>query len=65
MPLDTHITLAWGRDYNDVSPIRGVILGGGAHTLRVQVDVVRLPDGEPGGCRPAEAGHYDRSSVRL
>jgi len=48
IPLDTHITLAWGRDYNDVSPIRGVILGGGAHTLRVQVDVVRLTDGEPG-----------------
>ncbi len=41
-PPDTHITLAWGRDYNDVSPIRGVILGGGAHALRVQVDVVRL-----------------------
>ena len=41
LPRDTHITLAWGRDYNDVSPIRGVILGGGAHSLRVQVDVVR------------------------
>jgi transglutaminase-like putative cysteine protease len=48
VPIDTHITLAWGRDYNDVSPIRGVILGGGAHSLRVQVDVVRLVDGEPG-----------------
>ena len=48
IPQDTHITLAWGRDYNDVSPIRGVILGGGAHSLRVQVDVVRLADGEPG-----------------
>jgi transglutaminase-like putative cysteine protease len=48
LPLDTHVTLAWGRDYTDVSPIRGVILGGGAHSLRVQVDVVRLTDGEPG-----------------
>jgi transglutaminase-like putative cysteine protease len=46
LPSDTHITVAWGRDYSDVSPIRGVILGGGAHTLEVHVDVVRLPDGE-------------------
>jgi len=42
LPSDTHITVAWGRDYNDVSPIRGVILGGGAHTLQVHVDVVTL-----------------------
>jgi transglutaminase-like putative cysteine protease len=42
VPSDTHITVAWGRDYNDVSPIRGVILGGGAHALQVHVDVVRL-----------------------
>ena len=35
-----HVTLAWGRDFSDVSPIRGVILGGGEHTLRVAVDVV-------------------------
>jgi transglutaminase-like putative cysteine protease len=42
LPSDTHVTVAWGRDYNDVSPIRGVILGGGAHALHVHVDVVRL-----------------------
>jgi transglutaminase-like putative cysteine protease len=42
LPSDTHITVAWGRDYNDVSPVRGVILGGGAHDLQVHVDVVRL-----------------------
>jgi transglutaminase-like putative cysteine protease len=46
LPSDRHVTLAWGRDYSDVSPIRGVILGGGAHTLRVHVDVVRLSEGE-------------------
>jgi len=45
LPSDRHITLAWGRDFSDVSPIRGVILGGGAHTLRVHVDVIRLADG--------------------
>ncbi len=39
VPTDRHITLAWGRDYGDVSPIRGVILGGGEHTSRVGVEV--------------------------
>jgi transglutaminase-like putative cysteine protease len=42
-PSDMHVTLAWGRDYGDVSPIRGVILGGGPHSLKVSVDVLRLP----------------------
>jgi transglutaminase-like putative cysteine protease len=42
-PFDMHITLAWGRDYSDVSPLRGVILGGGRHSLKVSVDVLRLP----------------------
>jgi transglutaminase-like putative cysteine protease len=37
-----HITLAWGRDYGDVSPVRGVILGSGDHTLAVSVDVEPL-----------------------
>ena len=36
-----HITLAWGRDYEDVSPIRGVVLGGGQHSLTVAVDITR------------------------
>ena len=35
------LVLARGLDYSDVSPIRGVILGGGQHTLQVSVDVVR------------------------
>ncbi len=34
-----HITLAWGRDYNDVCPIKGVIIGGGNHQMHVSVDV--------------------------
>ena len=34
-----HVLLAWGRDFGDVSPLRGVILGGGAHTLEVAVEV--------------------------
>jgi len=44
LPSRRHITVAWGRDYSDVSPIHGVILGGGTHTLRVNVDVVRLAE---------------------
>jgi len=38
-PTDGHVTLAWGRDYGDVSPLRGLILGGGGHTLKVEVDM--------------------------
>jgi transglutaminase-like putative cysteine protease len=36
---DEHVVLAWGRDYRDVSPVRGVILGGGKHSLSVSVDL--------------------------
>jgi len=42
VPSTSHITLAWGRDYNDVSPIRGVIQGGGQHELTVAVDVTPI-----------------------
>lgn len=39
-PMDTnHIPICLGRDYDDVSPMRGVVLGGGKTTLNVQVDV--------------------------
>jgi transglutaminase-like putative cysteine protease len=34
-----HVLLGWGRDYGDVSPVQGVILGGGAHHLKVAVDL--------------------------
>jgi len=30
VPSNGHVTLAWGRDYGDVSPLRGLILGGAA-----------------------------------
>lgn len=36
---DEHVVIGWGRDYGDVSPVRGVILGGGAHGLSVSVDL--------------------------
>jgi transglutaminase-like putative cysteine protease len=42
MPMDQHITLGWGRDYSDVTPLKGVIFGGGKHDLKVQVNVQNL-----------------------
>lgn len=44
LPSDQHILVAWGRDYDDVSPIRGIILGGEKHTLSVTVDVSPVED---------------------
>jgi transglutaminase-like putative cysteine protease len=41
LPTDRHIVVARGRDYSDLSPLRGVVLGGGGHKLKVAVDVVR------------------------
>ena len=42
LPYDQHITLAWGRDYADVTPLKGIAFGGGQHTLSVSVDVLRM-----------------------
>lgn len=39
-----HIVLAWGRDYSEVAPVRGVVLGGGQQRISVSVDV--QPDSE-------------------
>jgi transglutaminase-like putative cysteine protease len=36
---EEHVVLGWGRDYSDVSPICGVILGGGSHSVSVSVDL--------------------------
>lgn len=46
IPSAEHITIAWGRDYADVSPVTGVIVGGGEHEVAVAVDVVPIPDDE-------------------
>jgi transglutaminase-like putative cysteine protease len=37
-----HVAVAWGRDFGDVSPLRGIILGGGSHELSVNVTVEPL-----------------------
>jgi transglutaminase-like putative cysteine protease len=39
IPRDEHITIAYGRDFQDVSPVTGILLGGGAHDADVAVDV--------------------------
>jgi transglutaminase-like putative cysteine protease len=43
-PGDDYVTLARGRDYGDIAPVRGVIRGGGAHTLAVRVTVTDLDE---------------------
>ena len=39
IPTDSHITVAYGRDYDDVSPVSGVLLGGRDQRMTVAVDV--------------------------
>lgn len=46
IPTLQHITTAWGRDYSDVTPLKGIIFGGGENVLTVAVDVDRL-DSKP------------------
>lgn len=42
IPGDRYVTTAWGRDFSDVTPLKGVIFGGGDHTLDVGVDMERI-----------------------
>jgi len=42
MPGMQHITIGWGRDYNDITPLKGVIVSSGTHELNVAVDVKRM-----------------------
>jgi transglutaminase-like putative cysteine protease len=39
IPSDQHVTLGWARDYDDLAPVKGVIVGGHKHSLKVSVDV--------------------------
>ncbi len=43
-PCNRHITVAYGRDYGDISPVRGIVLGGGGHHVDVSVDVESLKE---------------------
>jgi transglutaminase-like putative cysteine protease len=42
LPDERHVTVAWGRDFSDVSPLRGIVLGGGEHAVQVSVDTAPL-----------------------
>lgn len=42
LPADQHITVGWGRDYADITPLKGVIMASGRHKLKVSVDVRRM-----------------------
>jgi transglutaminase-like putative cysteine protease len=42
IPQEQHITLTWGRDFSDVTPLKGVFFSNGEHILRVSVDVSRV-----------------------
>jgi transglutaminase-like putative cysteine protease len=44
VPTDQHIVVGWGRDYGDVTPLKGVIFGGQNHELKVSVEVQNLGD---------------------
>jgi len=39
MPSDSHVTVAWGRDYDDLGPVKGILVGGRGQRLKVSVDV--------------------------
>lgn len=41
IPVSQHITIGWGRDYDDITPLKGVIMSSGRHHLHVSVDVQR------------------------
>ncbi|XDD46414.1 transglutaminase domain-containing protein [Leptospira sp. WS39.C2] len=41
MISEEYIITAIGRDYSDVSPLKGILFGGGKHKLKVEVDVLR------------------------
>jgi transglutaminase-like putative cysteine protease len=41
LPSDQHITIGWGRDYADITPLKGVIMSSGRHELKVSVNVKR------------------------
>ena len=41
-PAEEHITVAYGRDFSDVSPVAGILTGGGRHAIKVSVDVESL-----------------------
>jgi transglutaminase-like putative cysteine protease len=44
---ESHVTSSWGRDYGDVAPVAGIILGGHDHVVDVGVDVIPVDETHP------------------
>jgi transglutaminase-like putative cysteine protease len=44
---ESHVTASWGRDYGDVAPVAGIILGGHDHVVEVGVDVIPVDQALP------------------
>ena len=44
---ESHVTASWGRDYGDVAPVAGIILGGHDHVVEVGVDVIPVDQAHP------------------
>jgi len=44
IPAEEHITVAYGRDFSDVSPVTGILVGGGSHQVTVGVEVEQVPE---------------------
>jgi transglutaminase-like putative cysteine protease len=44
MPGEDHITVAYGREFSDVSPVSGILVGGGSHAIQVAVDVREIEE---------------------
>ena len=56
IPSTEHIMLGWARDYDDVSPIRGVLVGGHRHSMYFGVGVEPLDPPDAGDGAEAEKG---------
>lgn len=44
IPQQRHIVTAYGRDFADVSPLKGIIFGSGSHKVKVAVDVIPVEE---------------------
>jgi transglutaminase-like putative cysteine protease len=42
IPGDGHVTIGWGRDYGDVTPLKGIATGGGGQKIDVEVHVTPI-----------------------
>jgi transglutaminase-like putative cysteine protease len=51
---ENHVTACWGRDYSDVAPVAGIILGGHDHVVEVGVDVIPVDQAQLPNIAPEE-----------